>query len=252
MARLLNDLRKLQRSQLNSMKKDDLIESILSSPEDDTGALQTVIEKLTQLTGEVAMLKSSLASQDTNMKTEVDELKKQVNKQGEVIAQQQRYLEYLDRKERECNLVMLGVPENHESLDGATTDSDKIKKVWSTAGIEGNVLSSRRLGRISETGGVQRDTRRRPILVSVETREVRDKALEKAKTLKTKGEMYDKIYIKKDVHPSVRQEWKRLWEAKKREEVRPENVGCRVHFNVRERKLYKDDVVIDQWSLQGF
>ena len=47
MARSLNDLRKLQRSQLNSMKKDDLIESILSSPEDDTGALQTVIEKLT-------------------------------------------------------------------------------------------------------------------------------------------------------------------------------------------------------------
>ena len=62
MARPLNDLRKLQRSQLNSMKKDDLIESILSSPEGDAGALQTVIEKLTQLTEEVTMLKSSLAS----------------------------------------------------------------------------------------------------------------------------------------------------------------------------------------------
>ncbi len=51
--------------------------------------------------------------------------------------------------------------------------------------------------------------------------------------------VYDKIYIKEDVHPSVRQEWRRLWEAKEREEERTENVGCEVHLNVREKKLYK-------------
>lgn len=252
MAKSLNELRKLQRSQLNSMKKDELIESILSFTEAGDGSLQTVIQKLTELTEEIATIKTSLASQHADMKTKVDELQKQVDKQGEVIARQQRYLEYIDRKERECNLVVLGVPEEAESLDGATTDPDKIDKVWRAAGIESNVLSVRRLGRTSDGGAGQRGTRRRPILVSVQTKEVRDMALEKAKTLKEKGERYNKIYIKKDIHPSIRGEWKRLWEAERKEKERPENTGCHVFFNVRERKLYRDGVVIDQWNLQGF
>lgn len=128
-----------------------------------------------------------------------------------MIARQQRYLEYIDRKERECTLdvVVLGVPEDNESLDGARTDSDKINKVWRAAGIESNFLSVRRLGKTSNEAR-QRGTRRLPILVSVQTRDVRDKILEKAKTLKTMGVWYNKIYIKKGIHPSVREEWKWL------------------------------------------
>ena len=76
--------------------------------------------------------------------------------------------------------------------------------------------------------------------------------MDKAKTLKQREEVYKKIYIKKDVHPSVRAEWKRLREVERTEKERPENVGCRIEFNVRERKLYKDGVVIDKWGLLGF
>ena len=58
--------------------------------------------------------------------------------------------------------------------------------------------------------------------------------------------------VKKDVHPSVRNEWKRLHDAHKNEKERPENAGCRVYLDYRERKLYRDGVVIDTWSLQSF
>ena len=43
-----------------------------------------------------------------------------------------------------------------------------------------------------------------------------------------------------------------LREAEKAERERPENVACNIQFNVRERKLYKDGVVIDKWGLLGF
>lgn len=42
--------------------------------------------------------------------------------QDDVIAKEQRFLEELDRRQSECNLVMLGVPGTGETLDGATTD----------------------------------------------------------------------------------------------------------------------------------
>ena len=54
--------------------------------------------------------------------------------------------------------------------------------------------------------------------------------------------------MKKDVHPSVRNEWKRLRDAERTEKDRPENVGCVIRLDVRERKLYRDDVVIDKWN----
>lgn len=93
---------------------------------------------------------------------------------------------------------------------------------------ENEVRAVRRLGSSSSSG------RRRPILVTVASREERDILLDKAKRLKTCEEPFKKIFIKEDVHPSVRAEWRRLWEAEKREKERSENVGCNIYLNVRE------------------
>ncbi len=62
----------------------------------------------------------------------------------------------------------------------------------------------------------------------------------------------NKIYIMKDVHPSIRAEWRRLREAERKEKERPENAGCVIRLDARERKLYRDGVVIDAWNLQFF
>ena len=58
--------------------------------------------------------------------------------------------------------------------------------------------------------------------------------------------------MKKDVHPSVRAEWRRLHEDAKQEKENPSNAGCNIYLNKRDRKVYKDGAVIDQWSMQSF
>ena len=76
--------------------------------------------------------------------------------------------------------------------------------------------------------------------------------LAKVPQLKQRGGAYGKIFVKKDIHPSIRNEWKRLHDAERAEKERPENAGCVIRLEPRERKLYKDGVVIDSWSQLSF
>ena len=107
-------------------------------------------------------------------------------------------------------------------------------------------MSCKRLGNNAQPG------RKRSILVTVRSKEARDIVLEKAKALKQANETYKSIYIKKDVHPEVRKEWNRLREAEKTEKECPGNGGSVIRLDAKERKLYKDDVVIDQWGPHPF
>ena len=211
-----------------------------------------LINKVADLTTEITRLTQSLTDYQDSTTKQIEESKKQLSnqaegnaKQNEVIAKQQKYLEQIDRKERECSIVILGVPEDGTPLDDANNDFDKVKKIWDAAGITTEMKSLRRLGRPDTD-------KKRPILVVVPSRGDRDSTLEKAKELNKAGEVYKYIYIKKDIHPSVREEWKRLHEVVKKENERSANEGCTITFNIRERKVYKDNVVIDQWNLQGF
>lgn len=44
-----------------------------------------------------------------------------------MLAKQQQFLEALDRKEREANIIVLGVTDGNEAqLNGATTDQEKL------------------------------------------------------------------------------------------------------------------------------
>ena len=79
---------------------------------------------------------------------------------------------------------------------------------------------------------------------------MRSRILANAKNLKTAGEKFSRIYVKKDVHPGVRKEWQRLREAEAKEKERPENAGCDIRLDTRQRKLYHDGEVIDTWNPQ--
>lgn len=246
MAKSLTDLRRMQRNQLSRLTKEDLIDSILAAPAADDGQLVELTNKLLNLTTEVAELRRAVTQSDRGINKKFEELQGQVIKQGEIISKQQRYLEILDRKDREKNLVITGVPDENEALEGATSERDKLIKIWSEAGIQDEVGTHRRLGAM----GAQ--NRRRAILISVDSKEARDRILGKAPQLKQAGRAYEKIYIKKDVHPSIRNEWKRLHDAEKAEKERPENAGCVIHLDTRERKLYRDGIVIDAWNQLSF
>ena len=129
MSRTLNELLQMQRNQLTRINIDELVDILVSAQPQDNNTSQVILDRLAELVAEVATLKQAVMSPDSAINKKVEELQQQVNTQSAIIAKQQRYLESLDRKERECNLIVMGVPEEHEALDGATTDQDKIVKV---------------------------------------------------------------------------------------------------------------------------
>ncbi len=47
-------------------------------------------------------------------------------------------------------------------------------------------------------------------------------------------------------------EWRRRHEAERREKERPENAGFVIRLDAPERKLFRDNVAIDEWKQQGF
>ena len=136
------------------------IDSILSSQDND--ALQTVTAKLDMLMNDVSDLKKVIATKDISTLKKISELQSQIDKQAEILERQQRFLENTNRKERECNLVITGVPDEHESLEGATSDAEKIKKLWEKVGVATEVSAARRLGNIATThnqGFSKKDTK---------------------------------------------------------------------------------------------
>lgn len=236
----------MQRSQLARINKEELIDTILAAPNvDETPVLKELHDKFAAVLTEMAELKKLITSPDNVFAKKLADLHDKIDKQADIISKQQRFLEMLDRREREMNIVVLGLPEEGEALDGAVTDTNKLQQVWEKVGVASVECQHRRLGAVADGG-----RRNRPLLLTVRDREVRSRILANAKNLKNAGEKYSKIYVKKDVHPGVRKEWQRLREAEAREKERPENVGCDIRLDTRQRKLYRDDEVIDVWNPQ--
>ena len=247
MAPTFAEFMKLSKTIKNAFSKGDLIQVLESCQIDDNGNdFRTLIGSITNLTQQIEKLTKSFSDHQEATRNQFEVFKQQVAKQNEILAKQQTYLERQDQKERECNLVILGVPEEPETLEGAATDTEKLSKVWEAAGISCHVKFTRRIG-------VLDNSKRRTILAEVNSKTDRDSALIKGKDLKTHtSDIYHKIFVKKDQHQSVRKEWKRLHEVFKTEKERPSNQACRIEFNFRERKVYKDGEIIDQWNMLNF
>ncbi len=68
--------------------------------------------------------------------------------------------------------------------------------------------------------------------------------LEKAKNLKE----FQKVYIRKDVHPLVNHEFQRLKHVEKEEKENPENMGGNDHYDATSLIVYVDNKVIDMFK----
>ena len=242
----INDLRRMERAQLSRVNKDVLVNCILASKNTSQEPNVQLQQKLEEITRELVDLKDKITSPESVFNKKIAHMQHQIDKQAEIIAKQQGFLESVDRRERETNLVVLGVPDENEAFDGETTDDGKLNKIWNVLEEPLNIKSHRRLGQSNP--GVHK----RLILVTLETKQVRDKILGKTKKLKDCGSPFDSVFVKRDTHPAVRNEWKRLHDAEKAEKEKPENVGCEIKLDTKERKLYRDGVVIDAWKQISF
>lgn len=151
----------MQRNQLTRLTKKELIESIMAPPEPSEGLMLKLTSKLNDLVKEMGVLSSVVTAPDSSINKRFDDLQSQVNKQAQIIASQQHFLEMLDKKEREKNLILTGVPDGNEALESGTSDEVKLRKVWSKVGITEEIKEYRRLGNRGD------NNRRRPILVTV-------------------------------------------------------------------------------------
>lgn len=195
----------MHRNQLARINKEELIETILASQEENgTPVLRALDEKLNAVRAEVAELKKVITFPESFVAKKFAELHDRIDKQAEIISKQQRFFEMLDLKERETNIVVLGLPDEGEALDGAVTDTDELERVWEKVGVARVECQHRRLG--AEPDGRRRN---RPLLLTVRDKEMRSRILANAKNLKTTREKYSKIYVKKDVHPGMTKEWQR-------------------------------------------
>ena len=147
MARPLAELRKMQKSQLKSINKDELIESILTTNEPDGGVVALLDSKLTAISAEIGELRKTILSPDGAVVRRINDMQARLDKQADTILHQQLFLEALDRKDRETHVVVLGVPDDGETLDGVSNDEEKLKKIWTTINEETAIRSHRRLGR---------------------------------------------------------------------------------------------------------
>ena len=108
----LTDLIKMQRNQLKSVNKDELIDAILSA--DDTEAVMaTRIEvQLSNVARELNELRQTIATSEDQVNKKLAEMQEKIDKQASIISHQQLFLESVDAKQRETNIVITGVPED--------------------------------------------------------------------------------------------------------------------------------------------
>ena len=199
----------------------------------DEDVLQKILDELRAMRAERAADRAEMTT-----------LKQQYSVLQNTVAQQQRYLEYVDSRDRECNVIITGVPED-TTLDGATTDEDKVGKVLAVIEADSVPVTVSRLG-------VRNSGRCRPILVKTPSKEGRSIVLANTKKLKEADQCYRRVYVKKDIHPSIRKEWKRLRDAEEAERRKPANQGCTINLDTQRRVLTRDGVIIDRWQPSFF
>lgn len=177
---------------------------------------------------------------------ELEEMKEENATMHQIIWTQQRFLEGLDAKERQCMAVFLGMKEDEDLL--GRTDEERLETVL------GAILDVSNLDQRFELKRLGKGSRR-PLLVTFMSKADRDTVITNAKKLKDfkgtdqgKVDAIKRIFIKKDQHPVWRKEHDRLRKVVKEEKGRPENQGTKIEYDHKLRVVTRDGLVIDSFK----
>ena len=138
---------------------------------------------------------------------------------------------------------MLGLSETDDSKgdDDLARAKNVIEKTSAMTIDNIGDIEVKRLGDNNGSG------RARPLLVTLDDRQKQQKIIQNAKKLNDVTG-YSNIYIKKDVHPTIRFEQNRL--RRKLKELRddPSNRGVEIKYDYKTRLMTRDGVVIDRFN----
>ena len=125
----LTDLIKMQRNQLKSVNKDELIDAILSADDTDAVMATRIEMQLSNVAKELNELRQTTANSEDRVNKKLTEMQEKIDKQASIISEQQLFLESVDMKQGETNIVITGVPDETKALEGAADNEEKIVKV---------------------------------------------------------------------------------------------------------------------------
>ena len=157
-------------------------------------------------------------------------------KHRQIIEKQQRFLDIVDARARGNNLVVIGIPETDDS-GAAPDDGTKLGVVFKACGVDNARFTYKRLG-------AKTATCLRPLLVTLADIANRVRILENKHKLKSVND-FSKVFIKKDSHPLVRAEWKRLYDIMRSEKNKIDNENKEI--SIKDGKLYVGDTVVDEF-----
>lgn len=183
------------------------------------------------------------AASDTQIKECSDNLKTI----KATVAAQQKTIEDLQKDKRAKNMIITGVPESAGvPSEARKADQAAVESIFTAVECPG-VCASRvtRLGKKQEVQGDDADAPRdsppppRPLLVSLNTAGDVRAVLTKTYNLKEKNE-FKNVYIKRDEHPLVRKEWRRLREFARKEKEAPINAGCIIKIDYQKKAVTRN------------
>ena len=243
---VLNQLKKMD-AKTDSMRDgiqllNDRVSAIDESVSTYRRELDQVRKKQNDLDHEIHILRS-LPQRDERLINVEEKLELYVRDIDEQLEYHQRYIESVDNQIRGKNLIFHGVPEN-SSDDLGLDDTEKVKNVIKRTGYMADIdnISTVRLG-----ATIGNQDQPRPILVKVDNHGLQKQLLMRAKQLRNKIGC-SRIYIKKDLHYTVRNELNRLKRREMQEKCDPINEGEDIKFNWKERILTINDMIVDKFK----
>ena len=225
-------------------------------------------ENLLKQKEEIDALKADLTKereQTASLKTDIHNLKSTKREQSrdlqylyDGLQQHQKFLESVDFDKRKQNLILTGVSETDQLQNGdltANSDEEKVSLIMNAIGKPDTQIDAvARLGNVNPSQQNQRP-RNRPIKVTLNNSQERKGILEVSKDLKgleNTNRPLSKIFIKKDTHPGIRRELKRLHDVVRNEKSKPENAGRNIVYDWKERVVKIDNVIIDTYQPSFF
>lgn len=255
----LNDLQAKGKDRLMKMTKAELTDAILSlststTPDPNTaicmraiaeqlGTHTLMIENLTQVQKESTVHLKALTQELATEKAKNSKLCSEMVTMKESLSSMHIYIERVDAADRANQTIITGVSETCD-LDDATDDISKLNLIFDTIDCNDEIsgYTYKRLGK------PRTDNKPRPILVTVSSGKNRDAIYKNRSKLKNRvGGQFEFVTIKKDCHPCMRREWKRLFDKLDAENSKDENKDHGVIFDRKKRILVQDGEIIDIW-----
>ena len=254
---------------------EEMYSLFLQMRSDFSTAIQERDVTIANLTSKVALLegevkaKLSSTADNTKIVTDMEEYSSNMKTMKETVAAQQKTLEDLQQDKRAKNIIITGVPEPDgapSAVDARKADQSAIDRILAAVECPG-IAPARvtRLGKKQERDpndqeltlpdiGNRQQPLPRPLLVTLSSPTDVRSVLTNTKELKNHAS-YSKVYIKRDEHPLIRQEWKRLRAVARKEKAAPINAACEIKLDYKKKAVTRNGEIIHEFvspfRLQG-